>query len=441
MLWFTRAASWAAVINVLATSLGYYWPALRDGGPRATAITLIIIVIAAINIRGIKPSSIVVNVLTVGKLVPLLVFIAAGLFALDPSRLAIDEPLTLGGAAASGLLLIFGFGGYEVVPVVAGEAKDPRRAVPFALIVTIAAVAAIMTLVQIVVMGTLPDPPASSTPVVSAAAIFLGAAGAALMIFGATMSTSGNNMGQALSGTRNLFALAEHGDLPAFFGRVHPRFRTPVTAVLVTAAVSLALALSGRFAALAAVSAVSRLIVYVFTCAATIRLRHPRFAATVPPAMFTLPFGPLIPALAIMTALAILAGATPQQRRSGALALWPARRSTLLRDCSPQPAALGGSGDSLMRHLVAALVLVVSSAVAAAAEPVIFLVRHAERADAGWPPPRWPGPIRTCQAAGIARANALAAMLKDARITAVVTTDTSAPARPASPPPRPPACR
>ena len=72
MLWFTRAASWAAVINVLATSLGYYWPALRDGGPaRATVITLITVAIAAINVRGIRQSSMVVNVLTVGKLVPL----------------------------------------------------------------------------------------------------------------------------------------------------------------------------------------------------------------------------------------------------------------------------------------------------------------------------------------------------------------------------------
>ena len=149
----------------------------------------------------------------------------------------------------------------------------------------------------------------------------MGAGGAALMIFGATVSASGNNMGQALSGTRNLFALAEHGDIPAFFGRVHPRFRTPVTAVIVTAAVSLVLALSGRFAALAAVSAVSRLVVYIFTCAATIRLRNPRFAATVPPAVFTVPFGPLIPALAIVIGLAILAGASPQQRRAGAFAL------------------------------------------------------------------------------------------------------------------------
>jgi amino acid transporter len=182
-------------------------------------------------------------------------------------------------------------------------------------------VAAIMTLVQIVALGTLPGLAASTTPIASAAAVFLGAAGAALMTFGATVSASGNNMGQALSGTRNLFALAEHGDIPAFFGRVHPRFRTPVTAVIVTAAVSLVLALSGGFAALAAVSAISRLVVYVFTCAATIRLRNPRFAATVRPAVFTVPLGPLIPTLAIVIGLAILAGATPQQRKAGALAL------------------------------------------------------------------------------------------------------------------------
>ena len=49
-----------------------------------------------------------------------------------------------------------------------------------------------------------------------------------MITLGAVFSTSGNNMGQALSGSRNLFALAEQGDLPAFFGRVHPRYRTPV---------------------------------------------------------------------------------------------------------------------------------------------------------------------------------------------------------------------
>ena len=81
------------------------------------------------------------------------------------------------------------------------------------------------------------------------------------------------------------------------------------------------LALSGRFAALAAVSAVSRLIVYVFTCGATLRLRQAQFAGQVEPPRFTVPFGPVVPGLAIVFALAILAGASGAQLRAGGYAL------------------------------------------------------------------------------------------------------------------------
>ena len=96
LLWFTRAASWASVINVLVASLGFYWPAITTGIPRATAITLIIGLIAAINVRGIRQSSVVVNALTIGKLTPLVIFIAAGLFAIDPGRLTGSPVPTLG---------------------------------------------------------------------------------------------------------------------------------------------------------------------------------------------------------------------------------------------------------------------------------------------------------------------------------------------------------
>jgi amino acid transporter len=321
MLWFTRAASWGAVINVLASSLGYYWPALTTGWRRSLVISTLIAIITLINVRGIRLSSVVVNSLTAGKLLPLIVFIVAGVFAIDGARLVPDRALTLADVSASGLLLIFAFGGYEVVPVVAGETKDPRRMVPFALIMTIVIATAIMTLAQIVALGTLPGLAKSATPLADSANVFLGAAGAALLTFGVVVSASGNNMGHALSGSRNLFALAEQGDLPPFFGRVHPEYRTPVNAILVTAAVALTLALSGRFAALAAVSAVSRLVVYLFTCAACLRLRDRRFASSVEPARFIAPFGPVIPALAIVFALGILAGASPAQLSAGGYAL------------------------------------------------------------------------------------------------------------------------
>jgi amino acid permease len=85
--------------------------------------------------------------------------------------------------------------------------------------------------------------------------------------------------------------------------------------------VALILALSGTFQALATVSAISRLVLYLGTCASTLRLRARRFQGTVNPATFVVPFGPLIPSAAIVIALTILAGATTVQLRNGALAL------------------------------------------------------------------------------------------------------------------------
>jgi APA family basic amino acid/polyamine antiporter len=302
MMWFTRVASWASVINVLVSSLGFYWPILTAGWPRAILMSMIIAILAAINIRGIRQTSFVVNLLTLGKLVPLAVFITAGLFFIDWSRLRPGTTPSLGDLSASGLLLIFAFGGYETLSVPGGEARNPRRDVPFALIMTIAIVTLVMTLAQVVAVGTLSGLAASKTPLADAAALFLGAAGAAMITLGAVFSTTGNNMGGALSGSRNLFALAEQGDLPPFFGRVHRSFRTPMNAILVTSGVALALALSGTFQTMAAASAISRLIVYVATCSSTLRLRSPRFAGTVKPPMFIVPFGPVLPLCAITIA-------------------------------------------------------------------------------------------------------------------------------------------
>jgi basic amino acid/polyamine antiporter, APA family len=321
MLWFTRAVSWAAVINVLATALALYIPVLGAGWARGTFITAVIVVITAINIRGIRQSSLVLNVLTVGKLLPLLAFVIVGLFFIDPARLVPQGTPSLAQVSATALLLIFAFGGYEVIPVPAGESRDPTRAVPFALIMTIVVVTLVMTLVQVVALGTLPGLASSRTPLADAAVLFMGAAGAVLLTAGAVFSTSGNNLGQALSGSRNLYALAEQGDLPPFFGYIHPRFRTPVNAIVVTAAVAGVLAISGGYAELALVSAISRLLVYVATCASTLRLRSAAPAMHIRPPTFVVPFGPVIPSLAIIVSLSMIAGARREQLVAGAVAL------------------------------------------------------------------------------------------------------------------------
>jgi amino acid transporter len=132
---------------------------------------------------------------------------------------------------------------------------------------------------------------------------------------------TGNNAGQVLSGSRMLFALAEHGELPSFFGRIHPRFRTPANAVVFTSVVALALGLSGSFATIAVVSALARLVTYTGVSAATLRLRAPRLSEVVNAATFVAPLGPLVPTVAIVVSLAIAAGATREQMLGGLAAL------------------------------------------------------------------------------------------------------------------------
>jgi amino acid transporter len=321
MQWFTRVASWASVINVLVASLGFYWPALTAGAPRTILLTAIIAGLTLINILGIRQSAWVVNVLTIGKLVPLALFIAFGVPEMGYGGLEIHGLPPVSDLSKSALLLIFAFGGYEVIPVPAGESKDPRRTVPFALIMTIVVVTIVLTLTQVVALGILPSLPTSKTPLADASLLIMGATGALVITLGAVLSTLGNNMGQALSGSRSLFALAENGDIPRLFARVSARFGTPVIAILFTAAVSLILATTGSFATMAQASAVSRLIVYVATCAAALRLRSARFAGVVPEPTMRVPLGPVIPIAAILIALAILLGATPVQLRAGGIAL------------------------------------------------------------------------------------------------------------------------
>ena len=321
MQWFSRATSQASIMAATAVALGYYWPALTTGWPRAVFLIALTAGFGAINVRGVRQSSWVVNVLTVGKLAPLALFILIGLAFVEPARLTLLPAITIQQSLSAGLLLIFIYGGYEVVPVPAGESLDPRRDVPFAMVATIGVVMIVMTLTQIVAQGVLADVAGHATPIADAAATFLGAAGALLIGVGSVVSMTGNNAGQVLSGSRMIFALAEQGQLPAFLARVHPRYRTPANAILFTSAVALILALSGSFVQIALVSALARLLMYGGSAAATLRLRAPRFADIVKPAGFTAPLGPTIPIVAMGVCVVLAAGATRQQLLGGVSAL------------------------------------------------------------------------------------------------------------------------
>jgi basic amino acid/polyamine antiporter, APA family len=317
MFLFARLAGSAAVVNAFAAYVAFFQPALAKPIPRAVVIAAATVAIGALNYAGVQFGATVVNILTIGKLLPLFVFIGVGLFVID-WRVLVPPVPGVGPLREASLVLLFALGGFEFASVPSEEVIDSRRYLPFALIAGLAFGTLAYILVQLVCTGTLPSLAQDTAPVANAAARFLGACGATLMAVGAILSTTGTNSTILLIGPRMLYALAQGGQLPAIFGRVHPRFRTPSVAVILFTGAALALAVSGTFATLAALNAITRLLYSITTCAAVPLLRR-RF----PPAQrkFALPGGWLLPSLGIIASLVLLSGITRTQALIGGAGL------------------------------------------------------------------------------------------------------------------------
>jgi len=338
MFFLSRLAASAAIGNAFVAYLGYFWLAAGAGWRRAAVLTLAFGLLTLLNLVGVRTGSRTVNVLTISKMVPLLLFVGVGLFAADPSAYRLLGLPALNALQQASLLLVFAFGGFENANVPAEESTDPKRHLPIALILAIGLTTVLYVLIQIVALGTLPDLAHDRTPLASAAARFLGPAGAAVMTVGAVLSTLGSESALVLVGPRILYAFAQAGQLPAALGRIHPRYRTPHVAVLVFSAIAWAAALTATFAELATVSAIARLLFSAATCLAIPVLRR-----KMPPAPFRVPGGPLVPLAAAALSIWLLSGMTRAQTLAGAVAL---AVGLALYALIARPAAAAGEGRS-----------------------------------------------------------------------------------------------
>ncbi|HEY6233249.1 MAG TPA: amino acid permease [Pyrinomonadaceae bacterium] len=316
LIWLARLTAFAANCNLLVAYLGYFVPAATGAFWRASIITIVVSALATINVVGVRQAAIVSNAFTIGKLIPIIVFIAAGLFFLNPHAFALGAPPAGGAFSRSVLLLIYAFTGFEMASIPAGEVRDPQKYLPRALLIAIAVVAFLYILVQVVCVGTLPELAQSQRPLADAGTRFMGAAGGAIISAGAIISITGNLNILILSGSRLPFAMAEQRQLPAVIGSVHRKFATPYVAILLTAAVMLFLTLKSSFVAALTISAIARLITYGATC---ISLPTFRQRADAPPAKFHLPYGTFIAVLALLFAAWLLTS-TVKEARAAAIA-------------------------------------------------------------------------------------------------------------------------
>jgi amino acid transporter len=273
LMWLTRVAGFATLTHVFVTYLGYFWPPAESGLARIGIITGLVLVLTAINLVGVKESAKASDLFTISKLIPLIVFVAVGLFFISAARFTLPARPGVGSFSAAVFILIYAFSGFEAVLVNSGEIRKPQRVIPFSLVVALSISVVLFLLIQIVCIGTLPNLAGSERPLADAGSTFLGALGPTMISAGALIGIFGTLNVIMLACTRLPFAMAVQGQLPVTLARVHPRFRTPYVSILSCVVTVLLLSLSGTFIYALKVTVITRVIVYASTCVAVPVLR------------------------------------------------------------------------------------------------------------------------------------------------------------------------
>jgi len=288
LYWVVRITTFATNCNALLIYLAFFFPEANQGFWRYAIVSLVVLVISVVNFLGVRQSTWMTNIFTVGKIVPLLVFALVGMFFINPANFTFGETPAVGKFSEAVLVLIYAFVGFEAAVIPAGETKDPQKAVPFALLTALTFVAVLFILIQVVAVGTLPGLATSERPLAEAAGTFLGTFGAAFIIVGALVSVLGNLNGGFLPTSRIPFAMAEQKELPSILAKTHSKFKTPYVSIILTSLVIFVFTIQTSFVTALTIATITRLLVYAVTCAS---LPVFRSRTDAPPAKFIAPFG------------------------------------------------------------------------------------------------------------------------------------------------------
>jgi len=334
------AGSDAAIAHVMMDAFATPFPALAGGVPRTLAFIALFGGLAAVNVRGVRQGARLAVTATVAKLLPLVLLVALGSFAVQPSNLAWSGWPTFQQLGAGTLLLFFAFGGAESALTPSGEIRDPARTVPRAVLSAVGAVVLLYVAIQFIAQGVLGNELAQGgqAPLAEVAQRLAGNAGRSLIVACTAISVFGVLAGDMVASPRAILSVAEDGLVPPVLGRVHPRFHTPWVAIAAYALFALLLTLSGGFRALAVLSSMALLLTYLAVCLAALQFRYRRAPA---PGSFRAPGGPTVALLASAVVLWVLAHSTQTETlaMAGVIALasfvylirrrTPARRSPM----------------------------------------------------------------------------------------------------------------
>jgi Amino acid transporters len=305
MKWVVSIIAWSTMAVGFVTALAKLVPAVQNPTASKALVACIILGLGSLNLLGVNLMKFLNNIATIGKLVPLVLFIIVGLLFLNKGNFTPLFPYGHSSFSVSEavILVFYAFTGFENIGVTAGDMENPEKNVPKAIIISMTLISIIYFLVQLISIGTLGGKlHDSTTPVADAMASFLGGTGGALVTMGTLISIAGINIVCSFIAPRCAVALAEDNLLPKSLAKTNKN-NAPYVSVILTVIFSLALAMNGSFTQLASISVIARFSQYIPTCLAVIILRKKRKDLN---ANFRVPFGPVIPILSVISSIWLL---------------------------------------------------------------------------------------------------------------------------------------
>lgn len=312
--WAIRMIAEATISVAFATALGSIFPGLGSGIGKEIVVTVLIVGMAIINLYGVPISKLIINTVTVAKLVPLFLFIAIGIFFIKGSNFTPMFPsghYQFGSFGVAAVTLFYVFTGFERLVVAASDMKNPKKNLPESVFLFVIVVALIYILIQTVTIGILgPDASAkSAVPLQEAFGKVLGGFGTSLIATGTLLSTGGLFIASTYLTPRSGVALAETKMLPKFMAKRN-KYGAPSSAILVSMVIVLIVAWSGTFEKLVLISSISRFAQYIPTILAAIVFMRTKKDVE---GAFKLPFGPVIPLVALAISIWLLTQVTLEQ--------------------------------------------------------------------------------------------------------------------------------
>ena len=250
MFWTMHSGIIAAIATVFSRYASYL---LIDLGAPDTRILAVAVIagLSVLNYRGTRTGSQLQTGLTAAKLAVIAALVAGGfvLGGSSPSATDPDHQTSLSDLLLATVAGLFAYGGWHIVTYLAGETVMPARTVPAALLAGVGIVTACYVALNVAYLHVLPlEGLRTSTRVAAdAAQAVAGASGARIVAGIVVVSTLGALSGLVLAGPRVYYMMAQDRLAPAWFGRVHPTFRTPSNAIVAQGLWSSVLAASGAY--------------------------------------------------------------------------------------------------------------------------------------------------------------------------------------------------